>query len=57
MLSAANRIGIDAQQGQQAGGGRADAVAQGVGVLQQGRGGAANDLSTVSGMPALLPGV
>ena len=53
-----HRIGVDADQRQQAGGGGADALAQAARDHRRSAGGgAANDFRIEIGMPALLPGV
>ena len=57
VLAAGDRVGVDAQERQQPGDGRGDPLAIGFGLVDQAGGGASNERSTVSGSPAVLPGV
>ncbi len=57
VLAARDRVGVDAEQRQDARGRRLHPLAVQVDVVHQRGLGAANDLSTEIGTPALLPGV
>ena len=58
VLAAAERIGVDAEQAEQARGRGADSLRAALRRRRAcWRAGASNDRSTVSGKPALLPGV
>ena len=57
MLAAPEGVRLDPEKSEEARGGGPDAVAEQLGVVAHGGGGAANDLTIEIGSPAVLPGV
>jgi hypothetical protein len=57
VLAAADRVGVDAEQAEQAGDGALDPLPEASASSISACGGASNERSTDTGMPAELPGV